>query len=80
MQGAAAAVEASRLQCSRYGASAADLTVPHGRSSSSRASGRMLGELALDAGVHVVELLDDELRLLGDRAAQLGVEQVVARA
>ncbi len=37
------------------------------------------GERAPGAGAHVVEALDDERRLLGDRALQLGTDPVVAR-
>jgi hypothetical protein len=39
----------------------------------------MRGERALGAGAHVVEALDDERRLLGDGALELGAEPAVAR-
>ncbi len=40
---------------------------------------RLRDEQALGAGAHVVEALDDERRLLGDGALELGAGPAVAR-
>ncbi len=50
-----------------------------GLEDAARQERQLWGELAPGAGAHVVEALDDERRLLGDGALELGVEPVVAR-